>query len=70
MRGLGSATGGTSKDGVDSMTLQGQSRSQFAKQIAEGKTVEAHVNYPNMLLDKTTIDSDEAKAYGLWGDAK
>jgi ribose transport system substrate-binding protein len=42
----------------------------FAKQISEGKTVDAHVNYPNMLLDKTTIDSDEAKAYGLWGDAK
>jgi ribose transport system substrate-binding protein len=42
----------------------------FAKEISEGKTVDAHVNYPNMLLDKTTIDSDEAKAYGLWGDAK
>ena len=40
------------------------------KDISQGKTVDAHVNYPNMLLDKTTIDSEEAKAYGLWGDAK
>jgi ribose transport system substrate-binding protein len=32
----------------------------FAKAISEGKTVDAHVNYPNMLLDKTTIDSEEA----------
>jgi hypothetical protein len=42
----------------------------FAKDISEGKTVEKRVYYPNLLLDKTTIDSAEAKAYGLWGDTK
>jgi ribose transport system substrate-binding protein len=42
----------------------------FAHDISEGKSVEKRVYYPNLLLDKTDIDSDGAKTYGLWGDAK
>jgi len=40
----------------------------FAQEISEGKQPEQHVDYPFMLLDKSNIDSPEAKSYGLWGD--
>src|SRR6195952_4784393 len=30
--------------------------------------IPAHQFWPHMLLTKATIDSPEAKAYGLWGD--
>jgi len=40
----------------------------FAQEISNGKQPEKHVDYPYILLDKSNIDSPEAKSYGLWGD--
>lgn len=40
----------------------------FAQQILGGQKLDPHVFYPSLLLDKSNIDSPEAKAYGLWGD--
>ncbi len=42
----------------------------FATDLKAGKTIEAKVYYPNLLITKTNIDAPETKTYGLWGDAK
>jgi ribose transport system substrate-binding protein len=40
----------------------------FAQDISNGKQPERHIDYPYILLDKSNIESPEAKSYGLWGD--
>ena len=42
----------------------------FATDLKAGKTIEAKVYYPNLLITKANIDAPETKTYGLWGDAK
>ncbi|HEY0792864.1 MAG TPA: sugar ABC transporter substrate-binding protein [Chthoniobacterales bacterium] len=42
----------------------------FARDLSAGKSIEKRVYYPNLLLTRENLDSAEAKAYGLWGEAK
>jgi ribose transport system substrate-binding protein len=61
--------GGTLDATISQNPLKLASKSiDFAAQSLQGKTVDKHVFYPSMLINKQNIDSQAVKDYGLWGD--